>query len=443
MIKTLIYNKKKHNQDNVVKIHEYVYFYIRFYLYLLYVKFMQFFCSEDSMYTFVLKIFQTGGPVFVKIGQNVANKNNINKKLKEKLLILQENNYSDENNELIQHVDLIYKSNKPIAAGSIASVFEGEYQNQRCIVKIAHKNIVKKTILSINLFESVRKNFYGTNWFTAFNQLIEFEQIYAEILAQTDFTNEVRNLEKFRENFKDFKKLVILPQVFYYDNNVIIESYEEGDTYFVFIEKYKDKKDEASHLLHCCFYKMFFDNFIHADLHNSNIRFRLNDDNNVQIIILDFGLVSYITSQKLYADFINIYKKNIFVPDYNKFVSLLKEVNINETADLEKFAEKINEIEKKLNIKDGITDITNNKYIKKTDDSIENAVSKIMNAALESNMKYKDYIFNICNGFILLEDYRYRASEDKSTLHERFEYAEDNDFIENMKNSAGKMLKRK
>ena len=114
------------------------------------------------------------------------------------------------------------------------------------------------------------------------------------------------------------------------------------ELFFDFIKQHPEKKDEASHLLHCCFYKMFFDNFIHADLHNSNIRFRINEDDQVQIIFLDFGLVSEIESQDIYADFINIYKENIFVPDYDKFIALLKKLNISKLGKLDEFEDKMN-----------------------------------------------------------------------------------------------------
>ncbi|VVU95338.1 ABC1 family [seawater metagenome] len=420
---------------------EYWFFLIAFYSCLFYTKVISYISSKQTFYNNILNCIKLGGPVFIKIGQNLANKNDIDKDLKDTLSILQKENFIEEEKKLVNITNLEYLQDKPIAAGSIAAVYLAEYNNKKSVVKILHNEIEKKTIMSINLFENLRHYFQGASWFSAFNQLLEFDQIYKEILQQTNLTNEVENLEKFRENFKDFKN-VIFPEVYSYNNNYIIESFEEGLCFFDFIEENPSKKEEASHILHCCFYKMFFDNFIHADLHNSNIKFRVNKDNEVEIILLDFGLVSSIESQQIYADFINIYKKNIFVPDYNKFVNLLKRVNISENADLDRFESRLNEIEKELNIKNGIEDLKQKKYVKEADDSIENVVSKIMNTALECNLKYKDYIFNVCNGFILLEDYRFATSEDNSSLHARFEYAEETGFIENMKESASRMLKK-
>jgi predicted unusual protein kinase regulating ubiquinone biosynthesis (AarF/ABC1/UbiB family) len=442
---TLIHNKNNEIESNaeIVGKIEYLYFSFRFYSYLSYIKIMLYFCNLDDMYDYLLNILKMGGPVFIKIGQNLANKNNIDSKLKQKLLVLQENNFSKDNLAVLKDIDIDKIDKNPIAAGSIASVYQGVYNGKKCIIKVTHPDIFKRTIISINLFESIRSYFSDHSWFSTFNQLVEFSQTYKEILDQTNFNNEVNNINLFKKNFKDFSDIIVIPDVYYNNNNVIIESYEDGLSFVNFIKTFPEKKKEASHVLHCCFYKMFFDNYIHADLHSSNIRFRINKNDNVQLILLDFGLVSTIDEQKIYADFINVYKKNIFVPDYKKFIKLLKKVNINEDANLEQFEKELIEISEKSDLSsmlNGITTDKNYKYKKK--DDLDNIITKSMNTALKNNLKFKDYIFNICNGFILLEDYRYLISEDKSDFHERFDYAEEKGFIKNMKDSGSKMLKK-
>ena len=51
-------------------------------------------------------------------------------------------------------------------------------------------------------------------------------------------------------------------------------------------------------------------------------------------------------------------------------------------------------------------------------------------------MIFNDYAFNICNGFILLNDYNVEISENNSLMRSRYEYAEKNGFIKDMSESA-------
>ena len=81
---------------------------------------------------------------------------------------------------------------------------------------------------------------------------------------------------------------------------------------------------------------MFFDNCIHADMHFSNVRFKLENDK-VKIVLYDFGLVSRIKDIEDYKVFINVYKKNMFVPDVMKFIDMIKKFNKNPDADLDNF----------------------------------------------------------------------------------------------------------
>ena len=51
------------------------------------------FTSDEFRYKYLCYMLQLGGPIFVKIGQNIANKKNIDPILKKNLIKLQENNY--------------------------------------------------------------------------------------------------------------------------------------------------------------------------------------------------------------------------------------------------------------------------------------------------------------------------------------------------------------
>ena len=432
----LIFNDEEINKVTLFEYYYHLlYFYISLILLLVQYKFRS--IKENSI-TFS-NLLKFGGPLFVKIGQNIANKRNVNVILKKELLKLQSNNFTDKINtpEFISKNYIIDSLDKePIASGSIASIYKIKYQSKDCVIKILHKNIRKDIIKSINLFENIRYflNYDSLNYF---NQIVKLEQIYLELLKQANLSNEVNNLFEIKNNFKDksFSDLIIFPDILYHDDQVIIETYLEGHQIVDFIKLYPDRKEEASHLVHCVFYKMFFDNCIHADMHFSNVRFKL-DDNKVKIILLDFGLVSKINNIDDYKTFINVYKKNIFSPDILKFKEMIIKFNCNYNADIENFKIEYDQFVNDNNITQSIDEI-NNGIIKSTNYKNTTEIIKGgLDIASKNKMIFNDYAFNICNGFILLNDYNVEISENNSLMRSRYEYAEKNGFIKDMSESA-------
>ena len=439
-----MFNDKEINKVSLFEYYSYtLYFYISLILFLIKYNFIS---VEQNSLNF-MNLLKLGGPLFIKIGQNIANKKNIDATLKKYLKSLQSKNF----NSNIASLDYInnnytleYIENKPIASGSIASIYNVKYQDKNCILKILHTNIRKETIKSINLFESIKKWIINNDLFNYFKQLVKLEQIYKELLDQTDLRNEVFNLKEIKNNFSDksFSDLIIFPDIYYFDKNIIIESYLDGYEILDFIKKYPKRKEEASHLIHCVFYKMFFDNCIHADMHFSNIRFKL-DDNRVKIILFDFGLVSRITNVEDYKTFINVYKKNMFSPDINKFVEMMIKFNLNPDANTTKFRNEIHQFLKDNKMYENLDCM--NKGIKLKNEYVN--TTEIIKSGLELATKNKlvinDYAFNICNGFILLDDYNVEISDNNSLLVERYEYANTNGFISDMTSCARELFRNK
>ena len=156
------------NQENSVSFLEYSKNYFIFYIYLLFIFTTKYFVSDNTYYDRIYNLIRLGGPIFIKIGQNLANKNNTNPNLKSKLMKLQNENFYDNsyNMKLLKinyGIDKI--DDKPIASGSIAAIFKGTYKNKKCVIKIIHQNIVNNTIISINIFESLRNKIIGNDIF--------------------------------------------------------------------------------------------------------------------------------------------------------------------------------------------------------------------------------------------------------------------------------------
>ncbi len=441
----LILNEK----GNEVTLFEYYKKTLIFYSHLIYLLIINNFSSDEFRYKYLCYMLQLGGPIFVKIGQNIANKKNIDPILKKNLIKLQENNYYEETKHP-QTIEIKYGLDsivdQPIASGSIATIFKGVYKNKNCIIKATHNEIVKNTVISINLFEGLRNRLIGNNLLNGFNQLVELKQIYKEVMDQSNLKNEVNNLRTIKENFsnKKFSELIIFPEIYYFDKDIIIESFESGYDIFEFIKKYPEHKEEASHLIHCIFYKMFFDNCIHADMHFSNVRFRYQD-NKVKVVLYDFGLVSRIENQDDYKMFINVYKKNMFIPDRSKFVDMLINLNISKEANLKQFSLDCQEFVDESKMDNLLDNLYDGSYNNKSDYSspVSDIIQRGLDMALNNNLKINDYVFNICNGFILLDDYNVQISDNNSLLKKRLKYAKEYGFIEDMKMSASKLFKNK
>ena len=88
----LIFNDKEINKVTLFEYYSHLlYFYISFILILIQYKFKS--LEQNSIAFF--NLLKLGGPLFVKIGQNIANKKNINPILKKYLLNLQCKNFND------------------------------------------------------------------------------------------------------------------------------------------------------------------------------------------------------------------------------------------------------------------------------------------------------------------------------------------------------------
>ena len=437
------------NEDEDFKVtrQEYLKKFLKFYVFLSYTLLFYKFVSRRYNYVNFLNLLKIGGPLFIKIGQNIANKNNIDPDLKSCLTDLQDKNFAKNNIDSHTLRETYFLDNleeKPLASASIASIFKCVYKGKDCIIKATHKNIRKDAIISINIFEGLRHRISNFSFLNLFNQLVDLNQIYKELLDQTDLRNEVNNLNEISQNFKDkeFSDLIIFPKVYYYDENVIIESFEDGLELKDFVDKYPERKKEASHIVHCVFYKMFFDNCIHADMHFSNVRFKLENDK-VKIVLYDFGLVSRIKEIEDYKVFINVYKKNMFVPDVMKFIGMIKKFNKNPGADLDNFEKECIKYDQDKQISYSLNKMHSGITSDENYTSTSVVIKKILEFAVENNLRINDYAFNICNGFILLDDYNIFISQLKSTLKERLDFANQNGFIDDMRINVNKIFSGK
>jgi predicted unusual protein kinase regulating ubiquinone biosynthesis (AarF/ABC1/UbiB family) len=385
----------------------------------------------------LVNFLRNSGPIFIKIGQNLMNKNSIPDSVRTHLQSLGDENFRDSTLD----ADNVELEENPIAAGSIAQIWKGKCGDQTIILKKLHDNIREDTIISITIFEKLKYNYKNYSWFNYAESLIEFDEIYNDLIGQLNLNNEVNNLKIFEEVFSDFSHKIILPTVLHHNENYIVETYEEGHKFHDFIKLYPEKKEEISNIIHCCYYMMFLSNFMHADIHESNFLLRMSDDHGVQIVLLDFGIVSKFSDNKTFTKFISLFRKNMFFPDQRRVVSFLADTNINPDACVERFIKRSHEHLNSLDFENKMKIMMKGNW-DETDRSLE--VGKVFQAILdfaqEEKMKFSGSILNVCNGFLLVDDYRYQCTGNTTTWKNKIKYAKDNGFHDVFKNKIETIL---
>ena len=128
-----------------------------------------------------------------------------------------------------------------VASGSIGQVYKGKLLDGRIVaIKVKHpkiENIKNHQLPILYLLDKIQKTKYFKN---KYNLHFELRNFIEDLILQLDFKNEVFNNLKFCKNFKN-SEAVIIPKVFYYSNDIIISSYEEGISYKLIDNKYKKK----------------------------------------------------------------------------------------------------------------------------------------------------------------------------------------------------------
>jgi len=153
-------------------------------------------------------------------------------------------------------------------------------------------------------------------------QLIDvFTENRKNMIAQTFFNVEKENILRMAENCKhtDYINVpTVFPEFTDANDSVIVMSYLEGRR---LDELDGDEKDVYCRLLAKFGMKcLLFNRFYHADLHPGNILFMQDTDGNMQLGILDYGIMGEITKDE----------QEYF---HNFFTSLATSQNNNDVAD--------------------------------------------------------------------------------------------------------------
>ena len=227
------------------------------------------------------------GPVYVKFGQMLSNRKDI---LPEDLIVQLQ---KLQDNVEVEKVDVREKMNlelgievddyfdeieeEPMASASIGQVFRGKLKNgEKVVVKIQRENIKPVVEVDLEIMKSLAKTlekYYEDMKRMNIGDVVEsFEKMLNEELS---LSNELRNIERFANNFKEDKRIHV-PIVYKHLSNdhiltmEMIEGFKITDKEKI-VEIGKKPEEVARTGLDLYLVQFLKHGFFHADPHPGNI----------------------------------------------------------------------------------------------------------------------------------------------------------------------------
>lgn len=262
----------------------------------------------DDIPNKIRMMFEELGPIFVKLGQVISTRKDLlPDDVADELSKLQDRvkPFSEDismkiiENELGDTINNIFNDFKaqPLASASIAQVHAAQLKNGKdVIVKVVRPDIHKAIEKDLLLMKRIAE--FLTSLSDEFRRmhLIEVVNDY-ELLVydETDLIKESTNAKKIKDNFEN-SKLVYIPEIYwdYVTKNILvmertyatpINDKEELIKQGINFEKL------ATNAVESFFIQVFEHNFFHADMHPGNIFVKKIDKDDVQFVLVDFGIM--------------------------------------------------------------------------------------------------------------------------------------------------------
>ena len=201
---------------------------------------------------------------------------------------------------------------KPLGAGCVAQVFKGILKtvdkNIDVAVKLIHphvENIVATDMEILAWGASIIEKIPSLDVLQLGSVMREFGEMMS---AQLDLRVEASNLKHFSKKFND-DAWAVFPKPIdgFINKNVLVETLMDGEPISKYMQRYRNDFTEKSTKLKLMLSDLgcrtmlkmiFFDNFIHGDLHPGNILVQFDKNGNPRLGILDCGIVYATRSEK-------------------------------------------------------------------------------------------------------------------------------------------------
>ncbi len=283
------------------------------------------------------KAFEELGPTFIKIGQILSTRPDIlPENFTDELSKLQ-NNVSPEsffninkvfeeefNAKLSDSFDFFDEN--PLASASIAQVHRAKLKDgKEVIVKIQRPDIENQMEIDLEILSKIL--FLAKGKLSGF--IIDPQEAVDELKDSTklelDFTNEVKNLKKFKKNNLNASNIYV-PYVVeeFCSHKIITMEMIHGFSIknAAKLNEFNYNKEDLGKNLVLSFFKQIFeDNFFHGDPHPGNILI-----NKGKICFIDFGLMGSLS--KSLQDALNELIISVVYEDINKIISVLMSIGI-------------------------------------------------------------------------------------------------------------------
>ncbi|MDF1549833.1 MAG: AarF/UbiB family protein [Bacteroidales bacterium] len=312
--------------------------------------------QKKSIYERIRLAMEELGPTFVKFGQLLSNRPDILPfSLIEELEKLQKNVaplpfkqvekiINEEFNENKENYFLIIEP-VAIASGSIAQVHAATLKSgEKVVLKVQRPGISKQIETDIEIMQYLAK--VVMRKFPEF-KAIDTQSIINEfkhsILREIDFNQEVANMLRFQNNFKNDKNIYIpkIYEEFCCKNILVMERIEGYSINDLFTAKnvHIDPKSIAEKGANFVLTQIFTYGFFHADPHPGNIII-LEDS---RICFLDFGMTG--TLPYKYRLFLSDFILGFVIRDTSLIIKVLKKfVRSDDAVDLDELELKVSEL---------------------------------------------------------------------------------------------------
>ncbi|MEN9568709.1 MAG: hypothetical protein RLZZ69_3905, partial [Cyanobacteriota bacterium] len=261
----------------------------------------------------LIKILTRLGPAYIKIGQALSTRPDVvPPTYLEELTTLQDKIPSFPNEvafrfieeELGARPEEIYTdlSAQPIAAASLGQVYKGRLKTgEEVAVKVQRPGLNSRISLDIYIMRLLAGFVQDNVKQVRSNLRAIIDELAERIFEETNYNQEGRNADKFRE-FYGYMEEIYVPKIYweYTGKRVLTMEWIDG-TKLTDIEAVQAKGIDATHIIEigveCSLRQLLEHGFFHADPHPGNL---LAMDNG-KLAYLDFGMMSRIKPYQRYG----------------------------------------------------------------------------------------------------------------------------------------------
>ena len=343
------------------------------------------------------------GPAFIKLGQLLASRPDmIGPEIADDLKKLRDDTPTtpfDQMREVVESelgkpLDEMYSefNETPLGSASIGQVYKATLKEtgEEVAVKIQKPDIYDIIAVDVKILNNLagKADKYITKSRT-YNLPAIMKEFERSIFKELDYMEEVTNIQKITNNFKEDETIVI-PQAFkdYCTSKVItmelIDGYEIADLFDKEVEGI-DKKEVAKIGVQSYLKQILIDGFFHADPHPGNM-FVTKEG---KVAYIDWGMVGIITEE---------FKGNLA-----QLILILLSGNSKKLIKQLLYMKIITPEQNTEEFQEDVEDLLN-KYLGVELDQMEGIFESLMNVMIKHNIVLPREFVMIGRGFILLED---------------------------------------